>query len=134
MNSQLIKIYLFLLLLLPLNALALNVETDWLEMEVGFEDKTTGTKLKSIESTPDAEQQLITVAIPKSSIKDQQEIEEIIIIGHKPTKEEFKIPFTYEWAKDFENDYYGLIIKLNKKTNYPIRIYFKDDITNDLSP
>ena len=124
------KTILFLTLLLPMSTLA--VETDWLELKAGFEGKKIGAKLKSIESEDD--QQLITVAIPKTAIQNQKDIEEIIIVGHKPKKKEFNIPFSYEWATDFEKDYYGLIIKLGKDTKYPIRIYLKDDISNDLSP
>lgn len=126
------KALLLLLALFPLCSLA--AETGWIEKEVGFEDKATGAKLKSIETAAETGEQLITIAIPKKTITSKEGIEEIVIIGHRPKETEFKIPFSYEWAKDFEGDYYGLVLKIGKDTQYPIRIFFRDEDSNKVIP
>jgi hypothetical protein len=120
------------LLLLPLASFA--AETGWMEPETGFEDKTSGAKVQSITPANEGAEQIITIAIPKKSIKSREGIEEIIVIGRRPKEKEFKIPFSYEWAKDFEGDYYGLILKIGKEATYPIRLYLKDEDSNKVVP
>ena len=126
------RFFITLMLLLTLNAEA--VETDWLELKEGFVDKKTGAKLKKIQPAAEPDQQLITVAIPKNAIDADSTIEEVVVIGHKPKQKEFEIPISYEWAENFEEDYYGLIIKFGKENKFPIRIYFKGDNEKDVSP
>lgn len=106
-----------------------NQETDWLELQEGYEGKVIGAKVTRIEELEDQNYKRITIAIPKSAIKTTREIEEIVVIGKAPKKagKTFTINITHEWADDYDNDYYGLIITLGKATNFPIRLYLKDD-------
>jgi hypothetical protein len=105
-----------------------NQETDWLELQEGYEGEVIGAKVTRIEEPEGENNKRITVAIPKSAIKSNREIEEIVVIGkvQKKAGKTFPINITYEWADDYDNDYYGLIITLGKATNLPIRLYLKD--------
>jgi len=52
----------------------------------------------------------------------------VVVVGKRGDKEEALPGTSYEWSEDYENDNYGLIIKLDKMENYPIRVYIKDDL------
>lgn len=111
-----------------------DTETDWLELMEGYAGKVIGARVEKIEPVDGTENQRVTLAIPKAAIADTQTIDEIVVVGKRPKKEAASPPLKidFEWAKDYERDYYGLIITLGKETNYPIRLYFKanDDLSN----
>ena len=44
----------------------------------------------------------------------------------KPEKPE-PLDITYEWAADYNSDNYGLVIRLRRNTNWPIRLYMNSD-------
>ena len=48
-----------------------------------------------------------------------------VVIGQRPEKPEKPEPLdmTFEWARDYDPDSYGLIIRLPRNTNWPIRLY-----------
>ena len=56
-------------LLLSFQAMA--VETDWLEQQEGHQGKVIGATVKKVES---GDHQLITIAIPKTSVSSQENI------------------------------------------------------------
>ena len=62
------------------------------------------------------------LSIPKSSINKPSEIEEVVVYGRRPEKPE-PLDITYEWLDDYDNDNYGLVIRLGKDSNWPIRLY-----------
>ena len=49
-------------------------------------------------------------------------LEEVVVVGRRPAKPE-PLDITYEWLDDYENDNYGLVIRLGKNSNWPIRLY-----------
>lgn len=104
-------------------------ETDWIELQKGYEGKIIGAKVKQIEDLDNREDKRVTISIPKSTINDTNQIQEIIVVGKAPKKDQepSNLKIHYEWVDDYENDYYGLIITLSKATNVPIRLYFKGD-------
>jgi hypothetical protein len=114
------------LLLAPLLAFAQAnseiLKTDWLELEKGYRGETVGAELVEIEEGDTADMQEITVAIPKTAISHPDTIEEVVVIGKKPEKPE-PLDITYEWVDDYDKDNYGLVIRLGKNTNWPIRLY-----------
>lgn len=114
---------------LPCASLLADQETDWLELQTGYQGKIMGAKVERIENVDNQDDQRVTVSIPKSAIKSTDEIQEIVVLGKALKKDDApsKVQIHYEWADDYENDYYGLIITLGKTTNVPIRLYFKGD-------
>ena len=101
------------------------LHTGWMEFVKGARDSDVGAQLVEIEEGATAGTQKITVAIPKVSIADPADIEEVIVIGQAPEKSEpLDIDITYEWVADYDNDNYGLVIRLSRDTNWPIRLYF----------
>jgi hypothetical protein len=116
-------------LLLPLNMTASGeddepIQSDWLELVKGYKGETLGTELREIED--DGENRTVTLAIPKESISHPDEIEEVVVVGRKPDKPE-PINIEYEWLDDYENDNYGLVIRLGKNSRWPIRFYLNSD-------
>ena len=118
----------FLLLALPVLAQTDNVllESDWMELVKGSRDEAFGAELREIEDSDGGDTQTITLAIPKSAISHPDAIEEVVVIGRKPEKPE-PLDISYEWLDDYDNDNYGLVIRLGKDTNWPIRLYLNSD-------
>ncbi len=112
-------------------ALAENqgMQTGWLELVKGARDTTVGAQLVDIEEGDTVDTQKITLAIPKASLGNRDDIEEVLVIGQKPPapQQSKPIKFSYEWVSDFDNDNYGLVIRLGKDTNWPIRIYMNSE-------
>ncbi len=117
----------FLIILAPsLNAL----ETGWLELEEGHEGQKIHAKVHRIklpELGGDGGQH-VTLTIPKDELESTDKVHEVVVVGKRGDKEEALSGTSYEWSEDYENDNYGLIIKLDKMQNYPIRVYLKDDL------
>ena len=118
-----------LLLLLPFIALAQAegepLESDWLELVKGYKGKNLGTELVEIDD--EGETRTITLAIPKTSMGDPDEIEEVVVIGRKPGEPEPLFNLRLEWLDDYDNDNYGLVIHLGKDSNWPIRLYMSSE-------
>jgi len=110
---------------------ALNaLETDWLELKEGHEGDKIHAKVQRIklpELGGDGGQHLI-LTIPKDELESTDKVREVVVVGKRGDKEEALSGTRYEWSEDYENDNYGLIIKLDKMENYPIRVYLKDDL------
>lgn len=111
------------------------LETGWIELKKGSEDKDTGAVVREI-SKPDAKgNTTVTVAIPKTAVANTAE-EEVVVYGQRPEKRK-KAPIMdvrYEWVADYEQDYYGLVIKFGANPVLPIRLYLKSVETNKINP
>ena len=118
----------FLLLALPGLAQTDEVllESDWMELVKGSRDEAFGAELREIEDGDTGDTQKITLAIPKSAISHPDDIEEVVVIGREPEKPE-PLDISYEWLDDYDNDNYGLVIRLGKDTKWPIRLYLNSD-------
>lgn len=102
------------------------MHTGWMELVKGTRDGTIGAQLVEIEDGDTADTQKITLAIPKKSIGDPGAIEEVVVIGRAPEKSE-PLDITFEWVSDYDSENYGLVIRLGRNTNWPIRLYFNSD-------
>ena len=100
------------------------IQSDWLELVKGYKGETLGTELREIEDDEDG--RTVTLAIPKESIEHPDQIEEVVVVGRKPEKPE-PLEIDYEWLDDYENDNYGLVIRLGKNSRWPIRLYLNSD-------
>jgi hypothetical protein len=121
-------------LLLPVAVLAAHagdgtVQTGWMELIKGSRDSTVGAEVVEVEAGDTADTQKITLAIPKQSIANPGDIEEVVVIGQRPEKPEKPEPLdiTFEWAGDYDSENYGLVIRLSRNTNWPIRLYMNSD-------
>jgi hypothetical protein len=106
-----------------------NVQTGWMELVKGSRDSTVGAEVIEVEAGDTADTQKITLAIPKKSIASPGDIEEVVVMGQRPEKPEKPEPLdiTFEWAADYDSDNYGLVIRLSRNTNWPIRLYMNSD-------
>ena len=102
------------------------MQTGWMEFVKGSRDSVVGAQLVEIEDGETADTQKITLAIPKKSIGDPGAIEEVVVIGKAPEKSE-PLDISYEWVSDYDSENYGLVIRLGRNTNWPIRLYFNSD-------
>lgn len=116
---------------LPLAAL----ETDWLDLKKGSADKSTGATVREVSTSEKQGHTTVTVAIPKTAVADTA-MEEVVVYGKmpEPNKKEPVVDVTYEWVADYEQDYYGLVIKFGKNPAYPVRLYLKSIETNRINP
>jgi hypothetical protein len=114
-----------LLLAMVVRADSAAVETGWLGLEKGARDTTVGAEVVAVERGDSDGMQKLTVAIPKKSIANPKEIEEVVVMGQRPEKPEKpeRLDMTYEWVGDYDKDNYGLVIRLSRNTNWPIRLY-----------
>ncbi len=115
-----------LLLAMPLAVLAEgdapSLESDWMQLVKGYRDPATGVEMKEVEKGEGADSRTVTLAIPKSAINKPGEIEEVVVIGRRPEKPE-PLDISFEWVDDYDKDNYGLIIRLGKNSNWPIRLF-----------
>ena len=115
------------LTLSPLVAQAdtLDMQSDWLELVKGERCETTGAQIMAVSQTPDSEYRTVMVKLPKSSL--DMDMEEVRVVGQAP--EEMKLPnplpeLETEWVDDYDNDHYGLLVKLREDQKTPFRLFF----------
>jgi hypothetical protein len=102
------------------------LQSDWLELVRGYRGDTIGVTVVDIEEGEAADPRTITLAIPKTEISDPNVMEEVLVIGKMPKKSE-PLDISYEWVSDYDSDNYGLVIRLSKDTEWPIRLYMSSD-------
>lgn len=102
-------------------------ETEWIEPVEGFTEQGMGVRVVTIETIPVDGSKRMTIAIPRESLEDYADMEEIVVIGRQPDKKERRIDVQYEWVADYEEDYYGLILRFGSEDSLPIRLYLKSD-------
>lgn len=116
-----------LVLLVPFVAMAQTttepLQTDWLELVKGYRGSSVGAQLQEVEEGEQPGTQKITLSIPKAAMGNPDGIEEVVVVGRRPEKPEPILDVSYEWVDDYDNDNYGLIIRLSKDTKWPIRLY-----------
>jgi hypothetical protein len=121
-----IKLSLTLLLALPLLLVAqdeaLPLQSGWMELVKGQRDPATGVEMREVKEENAGETRTVTLSIPKTSMNHPDTIEEVVVVGRRPEKPE-PLDISYEWLDDYDNDNYGLVIRLGKDSNWPIRLY-----------
>jgi hypothetical protein len=104
------------------------MQTDWMEFVKGSRDSESGAEVVEVEEGGEDGTRTVTLAIPKKSVKDPADIEEVVVIGQAPEKSEpMGVSISYEWVSDYDEDNYGLIIRLSEDTNWPIRLYLNSN-------
>ena len=79
------------------------------------------------EAEQDGEGQRLVIAIPKVAMADPDQIEEVLVVGQAPQEIDLIPEFEYEWVEDYDNDFYGLVIRFSDETRWPIRLYMHSD-------
>ncbi len=130
------QLLLTLALLIPLATLAQGeaqpLQSDWLQLVKGYRDPASGVEMREVEYGEEAGTRTVTLAIPKSAMADPADIEEVVVIGRRPDKPE-PLDISFEWLDDYDSDNYGLVIRLGKDSNWPIRLYL-DSAPGYISP
>jgi hypothetical protein len=102
-----------------------GMETDWLEFVKGYKGNVMGAEVREVEQGQDG--QKLVIAIPKVSMADPDTIEEVRVVGQAPQEIDLIPEFEYEWVDDYDNDFYGLVIRFSDETRWPIRLYLHSD-------
>lgn len=104
------------------------MQTDWMEFVKGSRDIGSGAEVVEIGEGEADGMRTVTLAIPKKAVNDPADIEEVVVIGQAPQKSEpMDINISYEWISDYDEDNYGLIIRLREDTEWPIRLYLNSN-------
>jgi hypothetical protein len=115
-----------LLLSIPLAVLAEGeaqpLQSDWMDLVKGYRDPATGVEMMKVEDGEGADSRTVTLAIPKSAVNKPGDIEEVVVIGRRPEKPE-PLDISFEWVDDYDKDNYGLVIRLGRNSNWPIRLF-----------
>jgi len=103
-------------------------EANWIDLVKGGKSEATGAEVREVKTAEDGSKQLV-IAIPKVAMENREDMEEVVVIGQAPEKIDFDfIPeFQYEWVEDYDNDYYGLLIRLNEDSDMPLRLYINSE-------
>ncbi|NRB38745.1 MAG: hypothetical protein HRU20_09805 [Pseudomonadales bacterium] len=112
------------------------LETQWIEFEQGFIEKGMGAQLQDIQYDEAKNQQILSIDIPKKSLGEYRDIEEVVVIGIRDEKKPPQpIAFSHiEWIENPDADHYGILLRIHKDIPFPLRLYFKADVSNDISP
>ena len=117
-------------LLMPASAHAqtAGMESDWIEFVKGHREARMGAEVRDVSEDPETGTTTLIVAIPKESMGEPHtEMEEVTVIGKAPEKTEFKPLFPdiqTQWVDDYDNDFYGLLVRLNGDQKVPFRLFF----------
>lgn len=105
-----------------------GMQSDWIEFVKGHREARMGAEVREVTEDPETGTTTLVVAIPKGSMGEPHtEMEEVTVIGKAPEKIEFKPLFPdiqTEWVDDYDNDFYGLLVRLNGDQKVPFRLFF----------
>ena len=100
----------------------LPLQSGWMELVKGHRDPATGVEMREVDGQGAGEPRTLVLAIPKDAMNHPDTIEEVVVVGKRPEKP-VPLDISYEWLDDYDNDNYGLVIRLGKDSNWPIRLY-----------
>ena len=102
-------------------------ESDWLELVKGHRGTTLGAEMREVDTDSSPGYRRLTVAIPKDAIDHPDGIEEVLVVGRKPEESEpiIDLDYEYEWLDNYDEDNYGLVIRLSEDSNWPIRLFMR---------
>ena len=131
MNARYLSYIAGTLFLLPTLSWTQNemTQTDWLQLVEGYKGETVGAEMRKIETDETTGEQKLMISIPKIAISDASQMEEVVVIGQAPEERKPIFDFKYEteWVDDYDKDHYGLVIRVGKSTNWPIRLFMHSD-------
>jgi hypothetical protein len=120
-QQSLLQAVLFGLLVVALPARSAETAAD-LELKPGFVDPASGIKVEEVVVQPTSEVQEVHLAVPVAT----GQAEEIVVMGRRPDRKtlvEVLQQTPHRWVKDYDSNYYGLVLYLGSKETLPIRLY-----------
>ena len=137
MKNQILAATVLLLSLSSVFALGQThtTETGWLELVKGYKGSEVGAQMREVETHETTGEKTLKISIPKAAITHPSQVEEVVVVGQKPEERgplfnlDFDVDFEYEfeWVQDYDKDNYGLVIRLGKNSNWPIRLFMYAD-------
>ena len=100
------------------------LESDWLDLVRGHRDEKTGLEVHESRVDPETGKRHLVIAVPKISVGDRQAMEEVLVVGRRPERPELLPDLEYEWVEDYDNDFYGLLVRFTEDQKTPLRLYF----------
>ncbi|WOJ94711.1 hypothetical protein R0135_05970 [Congregibacter variabilis] len=118
-----------LLALSPLTGLtqSLGMETDWLELVKGHRDGKSGAQVMDVKADAATGHQTVMIKVPKVAMDSDSDMEEVRVVGQAPEDTEMPVllpELETEWVDDYDNDHYGLLVKLKSDQKIPFRLFF----------
>ena len=98
---------------------ALAQETADVELKAGYVDPTSGVKVEEIVVMPEQDMQAVRLAVPRSG----EPVEEMVVTAQRRSGEPVLQLKPHEFVRDYDNNYYGLVIYLGKNESLPLRLY-----------
>ena len=105
----------------------LSLQSDWMELVKGKREKGLGAEVREVGPGEEEGTQKITISIPKVSVGNRDDIEEVLVVGRRPEKFEFPLKVEWKWLDDYDNDNYGLVLYLSEDSKWPIRLYLNSE-------
>ncbi|MBD2858229.1 hypothetical protein IB286_04345 [Spongiibacter sp. KMU-158] len=105
---------------------AIAEPTGEIKSEAGFEDPASGARVETVDKSFWTGKTRVLVSIPAGDGKEALEVEEVLVTAKRPEKPEGNQTLRYKFVKDYSDDRYGMYIYLDKNSDMPFRIYFKD--------
>jgi len=106
-----------------------STQTGWLELVKGYKGSAVGAQMREVETDAATGEKVLSISIPKIAISHPDQMEEVVVVGQKPKEREplIDIEYEFEWVEDYDADNYGLVIRLGKDSNWPIRLFLHAD-------
>lgn len=105
-----------------------ELQTSWLDFVKGHREDTLGAEVREVSTDPATGQHRLVIAVPKISMADHPELmEEVRVIGERTERQPLLPDFEYEWVEDYDNDFYGLLLRFREGQQLPFRLFFSSD-------
>jgi len=105
-----------------------ELQTNWLQFVKGDREETLGAEVREISTDPNTGRHRLLIAVPKIAMEGYpQAMEEVRVIGELPEERPLLPEFEYEWVEDYDNDFYGLLLRFNEEQRLPFRLFFSSD-------
>ena len=98
---------------------ALAGETAEVELKKGYVDPKSGVKVEEIVVLPEQDMQAVRLAVPRSG----EPIEEMVVRAKRRSGEPVLQLKPHEFVRDYDHNYYGLVIYLGRNETKPLRLY-----------
>ncbi len=107
------------LLLLVGSGIAFAGDTADVELRRGYVDPDSGVKVEDIVVLPEKNMQAVHLALPR---KDEP-IDELVVTARRRSGETVVQLKPHEFVRDYDHNYYGLVIYLGRNESKPLRLY-----------
>lgn len=106
-------------LMLACSGWAVAEETVDVELRRGYVDPGSGVKVEDIVVLPRQSLKAVHLAIPRNG----EPIEELVVTARRRSGKRVLQLKPHEFVRDYDNDYYGLVIYLGRDETRPLRLY-----------